>query len=168
MSIHVHGAHLHNLRDIDVVLPRDRLVAVTGISGSGKSSLAFGVIHGEAQRRYFDSVAPFARRLIHTALDPQVRDITGLPPAVAIAQRQAAPSSRSTVGTITTTGNTLRMLWSRCGTYPAGVAPMDSDHFSPNTAVGACPECSGLGVVHRPTEASMVPDPGRSLSLIHI
>src|SRR5690606_2542493 len=164
VSIHVHGARLHNLRDVDVQIPRDRLVAITGVSGSGKSSLAFGTIHGEAQRRYFDSVAPFARRLIHTAIDPQVRDVTGLPPAVAIEQRQAAASSRSSVGTITTTGNTLRMLWSRCGDYPPDVEPMDSDHFSPNTAVGACPECSGLGVVHRPTEASMVPDPSLSIA----
>ncbi|MGC1208243.1 MAG: ATP-binding cassette domain-containing protein, partial [Ornithinimicrobium sp.] len=121
-------------------------------------------IHGEAQRRYFDSVAPFARRLIHTALDPQVRDITGLPPTVALEQSRGGSSSRSTVGTITTTGNTLRMLWSRCGDYPDGVAPMDSDHFSPNTAVGACPECSGLGTVHRPTEDSMVPDPSLSIA----
>ncbi|WP_228266536.1 excinuclease ABC subunit UvrA [Ornithinimicrobium ciconiae] len=164
MSIHVHGARLHNLRDVDVEIPRNQLVAITGVSGSGKSSLAFGTIHGEAQRRYFDSVAPFARRLIHTAIDPQVRDITGLPPAVAIEQRPAAPSSRSSVGTITTTGNTLRMLWSRSGDYPDDVEPMDSDHFSPNTAVGACPECSGLGVVHRPTEASMVPDPSLSIA----
>lgn len=162
--IHVMGARLHNLRDVDVSIPRDRLVAFTGVSGSGKSSLAFGTIHGEAQRRYFDSVAPFARRLIHTALDPQVRDITGLPPAVALEQRRAGGSSRSTVGTVTTTGNTLRMLWSRCGDYPHDVAPMDSDHFSPNTAVGACPACSGLGVVHEPTEASMVPDPDLSIA----
>nr|MBA2696345.1 excinuclease ABC subunit A [Actinomycetota bacterium] len=163
-SIHVHGARLHNLRDVDVTLPRNRLVAFTGISGSGKSSLAFGTIHGEAQRRYFDSVAPFARRLIHTALDPQVRDITGLPPAVAVAQQRGGASSRSSVGTITTTGNTLRMLWSRCGDYPVDVATMDSDHFSANTAVGACPTCSGLGVVHQPTEDSMVPDPGLSIA----
>ncbi|MGB7425076.1 MAG: excinuclease ABC subunit A, partial [Ornithinimicrobium sp.] len=162
--ITVHGARLHNLRDVDVVVPRNRLVAFTGISGSGKSSLAFGTIHGEAQRRYFDSVAPFARRLIHTALDPQVRDITGLPPTVALEQSRGGSSSRSTVGTITTTGNTLRMLWSRCGDYPEGVPAMDSDHFSPNTAVGACPECSGLGTVHRPTEDSMVPDPSLSIA----
>ncbi len=162
--ITVHGARLHNLRDVDVVVPRNRLVAFTGISGSGKSSLAFGTIHGEAQRRYFDSVAPFARRLIHTALDPQVRDITGLPPTVALEQSRGGSSSRSTVGTITTTGNTLRMLWSRCGDYPDGVAQMDSDHFSPNTAVGACPECSGLGTVHRPTEDSMVPDSSLSIA----
>ncbi|MGC1208212.1 MAG: excinuclease ABC subunit A, partial [Ornithinimicrobium sp.] len=101
---------------------------------------------------------------IHTALDPQVRDITGLPPTVALEQSRGGSSSRSTVGTITTTGNTLRMLWSRCGDYPHGVAQMDSDHFSPNTAVGACPECSGLGTVHRPTEDSMVPDSSLSIA----
>jgi len=162
--ITVRGARLHNLRDVDVALPRNRLVAFTGISGSGKSSLAFGTIHGEAQRRYFDSVAPFARRLIHTALDPQVTDITGLPPTVALQQSRGGSSSRSTVGTITTTGNTLRMVWSRCGDYPDGVAAMDSDHFSPNTAVGACSECSGLGTTHRPTESSMVPDPSLSIA----
>ena len=162
--ITVRGARLHNLRNVTVVLPRNRLVAFTGISGSGKSSLAFGTIHGEAQRRYFDSVAPFARRLIHTALDPQVTDITGLPPTVALQQSRGGSSSRSTVGTITTTGNTLRMVWSRCGDYPDGVAAMDSDHFSPNTAVGACSGCSGLGTTHRPTESSMVPDPSLSIA----
>lgn len=163
--IRVRGARLHNLRDVDVDLPRDALVAVTGVSGSGKSSLAFGTIHGEAQRRYLDSVAPFARRLIHAAVDPQVRDVEGLPPTVALEQgRGAGMSSRSSVGTVTTAGSTLRMLWSRCGDRPADVAPMDSDHFSVNTAVGACPGCAGLGVRHVPTEASMVPDPSRSIA----
>ena len=162
--IRVHGARLHNLQNVDVEVPRDCLVAFTGISGSGKSSLAFGTIHGEAQRRYFDSVAPFARRLIHTALDPQVRDITGLPPAVAVQQQRGGASSRSSVGTITTTGSSLRMLFSRCGDYPAGIPRMDSDHFSVNTALGACPSCSGLGKVYAPTEASMVPDPDLSIA----
>ncbi|AXH98122.1 excinuclease ABC subunit UvrA [Ornithinimicrobium avium] len=162
--IEVRGARLHNLRDVDVDLPRDALVAVTGISGSGKSSLAFGTIHGEAQRRYLDSVAPYARRLIHTAVDPQVRDVRGLPPTVALEQGRGAGSRRSTVGTVTTTGPTLRMLWSRCGTYPPGAEHLDSDHFSPNTAQGACPTCGGLGVVHEPTEASMVPDDSLSVA----
>ncbi|MGD8149421.1 excinuclease ABC subunit A [Ornithinimicrobium sp. Y1694] len=164
-QIQVRGARLHNLRDVDVDLPRDALVAVTGVSGSGKSSLAFGTIHGEAQRRYLDSVAPFARRLIHAAVDPQVRDVHGLPPTVALEQgRGSGMSSRSSVGTVTTAGSTLRMLWSRCGDYPVDVAPMDSDHFSANTAVGACPACGGLGVEHVPTEASMVPDPALSIA----
>ncbi|WP_131105504.1 AAA family ATPase [Ornithinimicrobium sufpigmenti] len=164
-TIQVWGARLHNLRDVDVELPRDALVAVTGVSGSGKSSLAFETIHGEAQRRYLDSVAPFARRLIHAAVDPQVRDVQGLPPTVALEQgRGGGMSSRSSVGTVTTAGSTLRMLWSRCGEYPADVPHMDSDHFSVNTAVGACPGCGGLGVRHVPTEASMVPDPSLTIA----
>jgi len=163
-QIEVRGARLHNLRDVDVDLPRDALVAVTGVSGSGKSSLAFGTIHGESQRRYLDSVAPYARRLLHTAVDPQVRDVRGLPPTVALEQGRSLPGSRSSVGTITTTGSTLRMLWSRCGDYPAGAERLDSDHFSANTALGACPVCGGLGVVHEPTEASMVPDDALSIA----
>ena len=164
-TIQVRGARLHNLRDVDVDLPRDALVAITGVSGSGKSSLAFGTLHGEAQRRYLDSVAPFARRLIHAAVDPQVRDVRGLPPTVALEQgRGGGMSSRSSVGTVTTAGSTLRMLWSRCGDYPPGAEPMDSDHFSVNTAVGACPACGGLGVRHVPTEASMVPDDSLSVA----
>jgi excinuclease ABC subunit A len=162
--IRVRGARLHNLRGVDVDIPRNRVVAFTGISGSGKSSLAFGTIHGEAQRRYFDTVAPYARRLIHLAGDPKVRLIEGLPPAVSLEQRPGIASTRSSVGTITTTSNTLRMLYSRCGNYPPGTPRMDSDHFSTNTAQGACPTCSGLGVVHEPTEPSMVPDPGLSIA----
>ena len=79
--IEVRDAHLHNLKHVDVRIPRGQLVAVTGISGSGKSSLAFGTIHGEAQRRYFESVGPFARRLIAGATDPQVEAVEGLPRA---------------------------------------------------------------------------------------
>ncbi len=162
--IEVRGARLHNLRDVDVDLPRDALVAVTGVSGSGKSSLAFGTVHGEAQRRYLDSVAPYARRLIHTAVDPQVRDVRGLPPTVALEQGRGGGGGRSTVGTVTTTGSTLRMLWSRCGTYPPGTDHLDSDSFSPNTPLGACPTCGGLGAVHEPTESSMVPDDSLSVA----
>ena len=83
-TIKVRDAHLHNLRNVDVDMPRGKLVAVTGVSGSGKSSLAFGTIHGEGQRRYLESVAPFARRLISSAVDPQVSQVEGLPPTVAL------------------------------------------------------------------------------------
>ncbi|HET8600470.1 MAG TPA: excinuclease ABC subunit UvrA [Segeticoccus sp.] len=162
-SIRVHGAHLHNLHGVDVAIPRDRLAVFTGVSGSGKSSLAFGTIYAEAQRRYFESVAPYARRLINQVEAPKVQDVTGLPPAVALQQSRGATSTRSSVGTVTTLSNTVRMLFSRAGTYPGGAPRLDSDSFSPNTVAGACPECHGLGHVHRPTEALMVPDPTLSI-----
>ena len=153
--VRVRGASENNLRHVDVDVPRDAIVAFTGVSGSGKSSLAFGTIYAEAQRRYLESVAPYARRLIQQGHNPAVEEITGLPPAVALQQRRGAPSSRSTVGTLTTLSNSMRMLFSRAGTYPDSAAgSLDSDAFSPNTAAGACPRCSGLGTVHDVTEPS--------------
>ena len=107
--VRVLGSRVHNLRGVDVAAPRDALVAFTGISGSGKSSLAFGTIYAEAQRRYFESVAPYARRLLLPAGAPKVDDITGLPPAVALQQRRGSTSSRSSVGTVTTLSNLLRI-----------------------------------------------------------
>ncbi|MGK3938245.1 excinuclease ABC subunit UvrA [Streptomyces caeruleatus] len=161
--VRVRGAREHNLRGVDVDVPRDVLAVFTGVSGSGKSSLAFGTIYAEAQRRYFESVAPYARRLIHQVGAPKVGEITGLPPAVSLEQRRSAPTSRSSVGTVTNLSNSLRMLFSRAGDYPPGAERLDSDSFSPNTAVGACPECHGLGRVHRTTEQSLVPDPSLSI-----
>ncbi|WP_445155123.1 ABC transporter [Arthrobacter sp. Hor0625] len=161
--VRVRGARENNLRNVDVDVPRDAIVAFTGVSGSGKSSLAFGTIYAEAQRRYFESVAPYARRLIQQGHNPKVELITGLPPAVALQQRRGTASSRSTVGTVTTLSNSLRMLFSRAGSYPDGAAPLDSDAFSPNTAAGACPECHGLGIAHTVTESSLVPDPSLSI-----
>ena len=87
-SITIRGAREHNLKNVDVDIPRNALVAFTGISGSGKSSLAFGTIYAEAQRRYFESIAPYVRRLLQQVESPQVDDITGLPPAVALQQRR--------------------------------------------------------------------------------
>ncbi|WP_329042302.1 excinuclease ABC subunit UvrA [Streptomyces sp. NBC_00178] len=161
--VRVRGAREHNLRDVDVDIPRDMLAVFTGVSGSGKSSLAFGTIYAEAQRRYFESVAPYARRLIHQVGAPDVGEITGLPPAVSLEQRRSAPGSRSSVGTVTTLSNSLRMLFSRAGDYPQGAERLDSDAFSPNTAAGACPECHGLGRIHRTTEQLLVPDPSLSI-----
>lgn len=162
--VRVRGAHENNLRGVDVDVPRDAIVAFTGVSGSGKSSLAFGTIFTEAQRRYLESVAPYARRLIQQGHDPHVDSITGLPPAVALQQRRGAPSSRSSVGTVTTLSNSLRMLFSRAGTFPTGFTTrLDSDAFSPNTAAGACPECHGVGVAHAVTEDTLVPDPSLSI-----
>ncbi|GHH17449.1 ATP-binding cassette domain-containing protein [Streptomyces lanatus] len=161
--VRVRGAREHNLQGVDVDIPRDVLAVFTGVSGSGKSSLAFGTIYAEAQRRYFESVAPYARRLIHQVGAPKVGEITGLPPAVSLQQRRSAPTSRSSVGTVTNLSNSLRMLYSRAGDYPPGAARLDSDAFSPNTAAGACPECHGLGQVHRTTEELLVPDPALSI-----
>ncbi|MGW3442338.1 ATP-binding cassette domain-containing protein [Streptomyces sp. NPDC001076] len=161
--VRVRGAREHNLKGVDVDIPRDVLAVFTGVSGSGKSSLAFGTIYAEAQRRYFESVAPYARRLIHQVGAPKVAEISGLPPAVSLQQRRSAPTSRSSVGTVTNLSNSLRMLFSRAGDYPPGAGRLDSDAFSPNTAAGACPECHGLGRVHRTTEESLVPDPSLSI-----
>ncbi|MBH0110574.1 excinuclease ABC subunit UvrA [Salinibacterium sp. NG22] len=161
--VRVRGARENNLANIDLDVPRDCMVAFTGISGSGKSSLAFGTLYAEAQRRYFESVAPYARRLLNQVGAPDVTDITGLPPAVALQQRRGAPSSRSSVGTITTLSNLLRMLYSRAGTYPAGVSHLSAEAFSPNTVAGACPRCHGLGVVHDVTEDLLVPDDSLSI-----
>ncbi|MFE3663166.1 excinuclease ABC subunit UvrA [Streptomyces sp. NPDC059164] len=161
--VRVRGAREHNLQDVNVDIPRDTLTVFTGVSGSGKSSLAFGTIYAEAQRRYFESVAPYARRLIHQAGAPAVGEITGLPPAVSLEQRRSTPGARSSVGTVTTLSNSLRMLFSRAGHYPPGAERLDSDAFSPNTAAGACPECHGLGRVHRTDEGLLVPDPSLSI-----
>ena len=114
--VRVRGATEHNLAAVDVDIPRNAFVAFTGVSGSGKSSLAFSTLYAEAQRRYFESVAPYARRLLQQVGAPHVASITGLPPAVALQQRRGSPSSRSSVGTITTMSNLLRMLYSRAGT----------------------------------------------------
>ena len=161
--VRVRGASEHNLKSVDVDIPRDAIVAFTGVSGSGKSSLAFGTLYAEAQRRYFESVAPYARRLLQQVGAPHVQEISGLPPAVALQQRRGAPSSRSTVGTMTTLSNLLRMLYSRAGTYPSGAAHLAAEAFSPNTAAGACLRCHGLGVVHDVAEDLLVPDTSLSI-----
>ncbi|WP_431287066.1 excinuclease ABC subunit A [Roseateles chitinivorans] len=156
--VQVRGAREHNLKNVDVDVPRDALVVFSGVSGSGKSSLAFGTIYAEAQRRYFESVAPYARRLIDQVGVPAVDSIDGLPPAVALQQQRGTPSGRSSVGSVTGLSSLLRMLYSRAGRYPAKQPMLYAEDFSPNTPQGACPHCHGLGRVYEVTEASMVPD----------
>ncbi len=162
-SIQVRGARVHNLKNVDVNLPRNSLVVFTGISGSGKSSLAFGTLFAESQHRYLDSVSPYARRLIDQVDEPDVDSIEGLPPAVALQQQRGAPSVRSSVGSVTTISNALRMLYSRAGEYPKGQGILYADAFSPNTPQGACPECHGIGRVFNVTEELLVPDPTKSI-----
>ncbi|MDH5822561.1 excinuclease ABC subunit UvrA [Luteimonas sp. RD2P54] len=161
--VRVRGAREHNLSNIDVDIPRDALVVFSGVSGSGKSSLAFGTLYAEAQRRYLESVAPYARRLIDQVGVPDVDAIDGLPPAVALQQQRGSPGVRSSVGSVTTLSSLLRMLYSRAGSYPPRQPMLFAEDFSPNTAQGACPECHGLGHVYAVTEQSMVPDPSLSI-----
>jgi excinuclease ABC subunit A len=161
--VSVRGARTHNLKNVDVEIPRDALVVFTGVSGSGKSSLAFGTLYAEAQRRYLESVAPYARRLFHQLGVPDVDAIDGLPPAVALQQQRGTPTTRSSVGSVTTLSNLLRMLYSRAGAYPPSQPLLYAESFSPNTPEGACPNCHGLGRVYDATEASMVRDDAQSI-----
>jgi len=162
-GVSVRGAREHNLQSVDLDIPRNSLVAFTGVSGSGKSSLAFGTIYAEAQRRFFESVAPYARRLIDQVGVPDVDSIDGLPPAVALPQRRTGGSARSTVGSATTVANVVRMLFSRVGTYPSDAPMLFAEDFSANTVQGACPACHGLGRVYDVPEELMVPDESLSI-----
>ena len=162
-DVRVRGAREHNLKDVDLTVPRDAMVVFTGVSGSGKSSLAFGTLYAESQRRYLESVAPYARRLIDQAGVPDVDSITGMPPAVALQQQRGGRSARSSVGSITTLSNVVRMLYSRAGEYPDGQPMLYAEDFSPNTVQGACPECHGIGRVYAVTEERMVPDPSLTI-----
>lgn len=162
-SIVIRGAREHNLKNIDLEIPRDQLVVFTGVSGSGKSSLAFGTLYAEAQRRYLESVSPYARRLFNQMSIPEVDSITGLPPAVALQQQRGGASTRSTVGSVTTLSNLLRMLYSRAGDYPGGQGIIYAEGFSPNTPEGACGHCHGLGKVYEVSERSMVPDETKTI-----
>nr|MBA3460723.1 excinuclease ABC subunit UvrA [Deltaproteobacteria bacterium] len=120
-------------------------------------------LYAEAQRRYLESVSPYARRLFDQMPVPDVDEIEGLPPAVALQQQRGSPTTRSSVGTVTTLSNLVRMLYSRAGNYPPGQGILYADAFSPNTPDGACPTCSGLGRIYTVTEQSMVPDPGKTI-----
>lgn len=156
--VRVRGAREHNLKSVSLQIPRNSLVVFTGVSGSGKSSLAFGTLYAEAQRRYLESVSPYARRLFNQMSIPEVDEIEGLPPAVALQQQRGAPTTRSSVGSVTTLSNLLRMLYSRAGHYPRGEQLLYAESFSPNTPEGACPHCHGMGRIHDVTERSLVPD----------
>lgn len=156
--VRVRGAREHNLKDVSVEIPRNALVVFTGVSGSGKSSLAFGTLYAEAQRRYLESVSPYARRLFHQMAVPEVDSVEGLPPAVALQQQRGSPTTRSSVGSVTTLSNLLRMLYSRAGDYPRKQPLLYAESFSPNTPEGACPTCHGIGRIHEVSERTLVPD----------
>jgi excinuclease ABC subunit A len=114
--IKIRGAREHNLQNINCEIPTGKLVVITGLSGSGKSSLAFDTIYAEGQRRYVESLSAYARQFLDEMQKPDVDHIEGLPPAIAIEQRQQAPNLRSTVATTTEIYDYLRLLYARCGT----------------------------------------------------
>src|SRR6476469_5440118 len=114
-SIVVRGARQHNLKNVDIVIPRDKLVVITGLSGSGKSSLAFDTIYAEGQRRYVESLSSYARRFLGQRDKPDVDHIEGLSPAISIDQKGASHNPRSTVGTVTEIYDYLRLLYARIG-----------------------------------------------------
>src|SRR5258708_3957436 len=114
-KIIVRGAREHNLKNIDVVIPRDQLVVITGLSGSGKSSLAFDTIFAEGQRRYVESLSAYARQFLDKMEKPDVEHIDGLSPAISIDQKGATHNPRSTVGTVTEIYDFLRLLYARIG-----------------------------------------------------
>ena len=131
-TIRIRGARTHNLKNVDLDLPRGRLVVVTGLSGSGKSSLAFDTIYAEGQRRYVESLSAYARQFLSVMEKPDVDLIEGLSPAIAIEQKSTSHNPRSTVGTVTEVYDYLRLLWARVGEprCPEHGAPLDAQTVS--------------------------------------
>ncbi|MFZ9788287.1 MAG: excinuclease ABC subunit UvrA, partial [Burkholderiaceae bacterium] len=127
-SISIRGARTHNLRNINLDIPRDALVVITGLSGSGKSSLAFDTLYAEGQRRYVESLSAYARQFLQLMEKPEVDAIEGLSPAIAIEQKASSHNPRSTVGTVTEIHDYLRLLFARAGT------PYCPDHERPLTS----------------------------------
>ncbi|HBV38207.1 MAG TPA: excinuclease ABC subunit A [Erwinia sp.] len=162
-DVSVHGARTHNLKDVSLSFPRDAIVIFTGVSGSGKSSLAFDTLYAEAQRRYLESVAPHVRHLIEQSPVPDVDNIEGLPPAVALQQSRAGAQERSTVGSLTRISVTLRLLFSRAGQRPEGIPFMPAESFSANNPQGACTVCQGIGKTHEVKGDALVPDESLSI-----
>jgi excinuclease ABC subunit A len=131
-TISIRGAREHNLKDINVDIPRDKLVVITGLSGSGKSSLAFDTIYAEGQRRYVESLSAYARQFLELMSKPDVDSIEGLSPAISIEQKTTSRNPRSTVGTVTEIYDYMRLLWARVGVpySPATGKPIESQHVS--------------------------------------
>src|SRR5579871_2876430 len=131
-NIHVRGAREHNLKNVDVVIPRDSLTVITGLSGSGKSSLAFDTIYAEGQRRYVESLSAYARQFLELMGKPDVDSIDGLSPAISIEQKTTSRNPRSTVGTVTEIHDYMRLLWARVGIpySPATGLPIEAQTVS--------------------------------------
>lgn len=187
-SIEVRGARVHNLRHVDVDVPLGELVGVAGVSGSGKSSLALGVLYAEGSRRYLEALSTYTRRRLTQASRAQVDEVLHVPAALALHQRPAVPGIRSTFGTMTELLNSLRLLFSRlashvcphCGArneptlnvaagLPIVCANCGKDFHAPGAeslafnSAGACPACAGTGIVREVNRAALVPDESKSI-----
>jgi len=173
-TLSVRGAAEHNLKGIDVDIPRNKLVAVTGVSGSGKSSLAFDTIFREAERRYLETFSSYARLFLGKMARPSVDHISGLSPAVAVDQHSSLRRPRSTVGTLSGIYDDLRLLFARLGARGAGIPPVHGQQpgpgvklerrlFSFNTPYGACPECRGYGIGDRLDPSLLVADERKTI-----
>ncbi len=156
------GAEAHNLAGFDVSIPRRSLTVITGVSGSGKSSLAFDTLFREGQRRFLETLPSFARQFVGRLSRPAVRSIEGLGPAVAVGQRPSLSNPRSTVGTLSEGWDLLRLLFARLGTGPEGL-PLSRELFSFNSEAGACPRCLGLGLEDRLDLDLLVANAAKSL-----
>ncbi len=161
--IEVTGARTHNLRDVSVRVPHGRLVAFTGVSGSGKTSLAIDTIHAEAQQRYLEGLSPFVRQYISQRDRPKVDRITGLGATLAVDQRRVNTNPRSTVATITGIDGHLGLLYSRLPTLADPGLTLSTAHFDQHSPEGACPRCHGVGGEWRAAVDLIITDPGRPL-----
>jgi excinuclease ABC subunit A len=162
-TIRFRGVSTHNLKHVDVDIPANRLTVVTGVSGSGKSSLAFDTVFAEGRNRFTESYSAYARRFLEKAGDAEFDSVSGLTPAVAIRQRTASRNPRSTVGTMTEIADYYRLMFARVGEGGSAPRPLVSTFFSPNAEQGACPLCKGLGSVTECNPAKLVTHPDRSL-----
>jgi len=186
-TIVIKGAHVHNLKNIDVEIPLGKIVAIAGVSGSGKSSLALGVLFAEGSRRYLDAFSTYTRRRITQSEKAKVESIEHVPAALALHQRPNVPNIRSTFGTSTELLNYIRLLFSRCGSYlcPNGHRVNPSINVSREIAIecpecgeeffglsaeeysfnsdGACSKCSGTGIVREVDDSKLVPDENKTL-----
>ena len=146
-AITIRGAREHNLKNIDVEIPRDKLAVFTGLSGSGKSSLAFDTIYAEGQRRYVESLSAYARQFLEMMQKPDVDQIDGLSPAISIEQKTTSKNPRSTVGTVTEIYDYMRLLWARVGVpySPATGLPIESQIVSQmvDRVLAICPKARG-------------------------
>lgn len=161
-SIIIQGASEHNLQSVDVEIPHNKLVVVTGVSGSGKSSLVFDTLYREGERRYVESFSSYARQFMGKMARPAVNHIEGLSPAIAVDQKTVTRSPRSTVGTLSELYDYLRLLFARLGEAPNNIKP-ERRLFSFNTPHGWCPACKGLGVQDRIDVGKLVEDPSKTL-----